>query len=144
MRTILLIAHVFAAVLCIGPATVATSVFPRYADADGLPVAALLHRISRVYGTGSIAVAVFGVAMALQQDRFGEIWVDVSLTLFVAATVVLLALVVPAEGRILRALDATGPAERPPLRPLVLRIRAGAAVYALLWLVILVLMIAKP
>lgn len=149
MRNVLLIAHVFAAVLFIGPSTLATSVFPRYADVDGYPVAVALHRISRGYGYGSIAVAVFGIVMAVDQGRFGETWVDVSLLLFVLATALLLAVVVPAEAKILRALDPAEPDVSPPgaeisVRPLVMRIRAGAGVYALAWLVILTLMITKP
>lgn len=142
MRNLLLIAHVFAAVLFIGPSTVATSAFPRYADAEGRPVAVALHRISRAYGTGSIAVALLGIVMAVQQGRFGEIWVDTSLTLFVLATALLLAVVVPAEAAVLRRLDDGAAAA--DLRALVVRIRIGAGTYALVWAAILVLMITKP
>jgi hypothetical protein len=144
MRNVLLIAHVFAAVLFIGPSTVATSAFPRYADADGYAVAVALHRISRVYGFGSIAVAAFGLVMAIDQSLFGELWVDISLTLFIVATVVLLALVVPAEAGILRILDPAGARATGSVRPLVMRVRAGAGIYAVTWLVILALMITKP
>jgi hypothetical protein len=141
MRNLLLIAHVFAAVLFLGPSTVATSAFPRYADAEGYPVAVALHRISRAYGRGSIAVALIGIVMAVQQGRFGELWVDTSLTLFVLATALLLAVVVPAEAAVLRHLGGAGPHD---VRSLVMRIRAGAGIYALVWAAILVLMITKP
>jgi hypothetical protein len=143
MRNLLLIAHVFAAVLFLGPSTVATSAFPRYADPEGYPVAVALHRISRGYGTGSIAVALIGIVMAIQQGRFGELWVDISLTLFVLATALLLAVVVPAEAAVLRRLDGEGQGP-PDVRSLVMRIRAGAGTYALVWAAILVLMITKP
>lgn len=145
MRNVLLIAHVFAAILFIGPSTVATSAFPRFADAGGRSVAGALHRISRTYGFGSIAVAAVGLVMAVQQGRFGELWVDISLTLFVLATALLLAVVVPAEAAVLRRIDEVdgsgGPAD---VRSPVMRIRAGAGIYALVWATILVLMITKP
>lgn len=57
MSKLLLSAHVLAAIIFIGPVTVAVSLFPRYArqalgeaasSAASEPVARLLHRISRV------------------------------------------------------------------------------------------------
>ena len=150
MRNVLLIAHVFAAILFIGPSTVATSAFPRFADPAGAPVAAALHRISRAYGTGSVAVAAIGIVLAVDQGLLGRLWIQISLGLFVLATALLLAVVVPAEGAILRRLGdapagADGGAPDPgALAPLVMRIRAGAGIYALAWLAILALMITKP
>jgi hypothetical protein len=169
MRTVLLVAHVFAAILFIGPSTVATSAFPRFADPAGAPVAVALHRISRAYGTGSLAVAAIGIVLAVDQGLFGQRWIQISLGLFVAATALLLAVVVPAEAAILRRLGAASAGDGPDARrragdgddpdhgpddgpgdgdagiaALVMRIRAGAGIYALAWLAILALMIAKP
>ena len=56
MHAFLLVAHIGAAILFIGPATLATSLFPRSARAGEREVARLLNRVSRVYGVCSLAV----------------------------------------------------------------------------------------
>jgi hypothetical protein len=49
MTAVLLAVHVLAAIVFIGPVTVAASLFPRYARQGEVGVARVLHRISRVY-----------------------------------------------------------------------------------------------
>lgn len=140
MHSVLVIAHVFAAVLFIGPATYASSGFPRYLTAESLPVAQALHRTTRAYGTGSLAVAAIGLVLALTGDLMATKWVGISLVLFVIGAAVLLAVTVPAQRSLLAAIDAGDEAPS----SLVGRVRGTAGVYALLWVVILVLMITKP
>ncbi|CAA9563841.1 MAG: hypothetical protein AVDCRST_MAG73-3973 [uncultured Thermomicrobiales bacterium] len=55
-RNIVLVAHIVAAVLFLGPVTVATSLFPRYARRGEWSVARALHRISRGYGLATLAI----------------------------------------------------------------------------------------
>ena len=139
-RTILLVAHIGAAILLLGPVTVATSLFPRYAATGETTICALLLRISRGYGLLSLLVPLFGLALAGRLQITGQGWVIASLVLFVVAFVVLLGAIVPRQQRLLAALATNASPSRTELMPL----RALSGVFSLIWLVILVLMVAKP
>jgi hypothetical protein len=99
MGKVLLSLHVLAAILTIGPVTVAASIFPRHAKAlDGAdPVAAehtvttlrTLHRISRVYAVLGIAVPVLGVGVAARLGVLGDAWLVASIVLTALAAVLL-------------------------------------------------------
>lgn len=71
-----LIAHVIAAILLLGPVTVAISMFPKVALAakngqtENLGTVRTLHAISRTYGTWSLLVPLLG---------FGVMFTDISL-----------------------------------------------------------------
>lgn len=132
-------AHIGAAILLLGPVTVATTLFPRYAGSGDAAVCALLQRISRGYGLLSLLVPLFGLALAGRLKVTGQGWVIASLMLFIVAFVVLLGGIVPRQQRLLSAL-ATAPPSRAELMPL--RVLSGT--FSLIWLVILVLMVAKP
>jgi hypothetical protein len=174
---LLLSAHVVAAIVLIGPVTVAVSLFPRYAaqalteasrglvgappdgrgaGGDGStggrsssePVARLLHRISRVYSVLGIAVPVLGLALAVQMGVLGDAWLLTSIALTVAAAALLAAVVLPAQHRAMALLDAA-PGDEPSAA--VTRWVAGAkrlgmssGVFALLWVVVVVLMVVRP
>ncbi|GAA3668202.1 hypothetical protein GCM10022267_63430 [Lentzea roselyniae] len=62
MSKLFLSLHVLAAIIAIGPVTVAASMFPKAVTGDGNPE--LLHRICRVYALIGISVPVFGFATA--------------------------------------------------------------------------------
>jgi hypothetical protein len=139
-RTLLLVAHVGAAILFIGPVTFATSAFARYAASDTLPVARALNRVSRAYGTCSVAVPVVGGVLAAQTGYLSTAWVGVSLGIFAVALVLLAAVILPGQRRLLAAAEAD---TVPPAATLA-RVRAASGLFALSWVVILVLMVAKP
>ncbi len=138
-RTTLLFLHVGSAILFLGSATVATSLFPRYAQSGDVAVGRVLHRVSDLYGLLSILVAVFGVVLAARYDLFSQLWVSASLVLFIVAGVLLAAVIIPGQRRVLTAMEA-GPVDRAAIVPL----RATAGAFALAWIVILFLMVAKP
>ena len=85
MGELLLSAHVLAAIVFIGPVTMAVSLFPRYAGQAlaeasprlvgarpaAEPVARLLHRINRVYSVLGLAVPVLGLALAIRMNVLG-------------------------------------------------------------------------
>ena len=80
MTKFLLSIHVLAAIIAIGPVTVAASMFPAAArralagygaDRD-LAVPRSLHRICRVYATVGIVVPVFGLATASSLRVLGD------------------------------------------------------------------------
>lgn len=138
---LLLWLHISAAVFLIGPLTLATLAAPRYirAGADGLPVLRFLQRTARIYGAATIVVALLGVGLVQDRYSFGQFWVSSSLTLFVVAFALLLALVAPDLRRAISRLDGGEKATVEAGR--VLGVSAAVAV---IWLVILLLMVYKP
>ncbi|RIX26399.1 hypothetical protein [Amnibacterium setariae] len=147
MGPVLLVVHVLAAVLFVGPAAVSASLFPaavplgvgearrprderRSADA-----ARLLHRVSRVYGLLAVSVPVAGIVLGLLWGKFDEAWLVVALGLTVAAGVLLAVRIVPGQAAMLR---------RPPGRREVASAAALVGVFNLLWVVVLVLMVLQP
>ena len=139
-RSILLFFHIASAILFLGPATVATSLFPRSALDGELPVARLLHRVADLYGLLSVLVLVFGVTLAWRFDLFDQPWVSASFVMFIVAGGVLAAVILPGQRRALRALESGGRVDRAAVAPL----RAASGAFALAWVVILFLMVAKP
>lgn len=146
MTKFLLSVHVLAAIVAIGPVTVAGSMFPAAARAlaesgteRDLAVLRSLHRICRVYAAVGIVVPVFGFATANSLGVLGDAWLITSIALTVAAAGVLVLLVLPRQQRILASVPHAG---------LDLRGLARLAVYTgmfnVLWAVVTVLMIVRP
>ena len=137
---ILLIAHIGAAIVFIGPATFASSAFARLAAPGTRETAELLHSVTRAYGTATLIVPAVGLALAAQRSLLSQGWLMAAAGLFVAALALLFGIVVPAQKRALDVLQ-TG-AEIPA--PLKMRLRLGAGFFALCWLIVLALMVTKP
>ncbi|WP_329299898.1 DUF2269 family protein [Streptomyces sp. NBC_00659] len=116
MTKFLLAVHVIAAIVAIGPVTVAASMFPPAArkvlqapdDASALATARLLHRICQVYAVAGVVVPVFGFATASDMGVLGDTWLIVSIALTAAAAVVLAALVLPRQSAILEGAEKVG------------------------------------
>ncbi|MFW5417086.1 DUF2269 family protein [Nocardiopsis sp. CNT-189] len=149
MAKLLLSLHVLAAVIAVGPVTVAGSMFPAAArraaaagpDAAALAPVRLLHRICRVYAFVGIAVPVFGFATASAMGVLTDAWLLVSIGLTAAAAGVLALLVLPGQQAMLDRLDGgEGGAERRTTA----RLAMLTGVFNLLWAVVTVLMIVRP
>jgi uncharacterized membrane protein len=141
---ILLIAHVLAAVITVGPVAVAASMFPptaRRALADPAgrapAEARILHRVCRVYAAVGIFVPVFGLATAGAMHVMGDAWVIVSIALTALAAAVLVLVVLPRQNAL--AGDATA---GPPNQ--VARLAMYTGMFNLLWATVTVLMIIRP
>jgi uncharacterized membrane protein len=149
MNKFFLTVHVLAAILCVGPVTVAASMFPPIArrmlgaeapDAGGLQV---LHRITRVYAWAGLAVPVFGFAVAGDMQVMDEAWLIISIVLTLAAALVLAFLVVPAQSAVLAvAHSRSAPRSAGLSKAKLLSMTSG--IFGLLWLIVLVLMVVKP
>ncbi|MER6915351.1 hypothetical protein ABT354_27060 [Streptomyces sp. NPDC000594] len=145
--------HVLAAIVAIGPVTVAASMFPnvlRQVQADPgapEPLATLrtLHRICRVYAGVGIAVPVFGFATGQSLGVLGSAWLITSMVLTGIAAAILVGVLLPRQED---ALNAVGTAAGPG--SVALDERAGArlamltGIFNLLWAVVTVLMIVRP
>ncbi|MFE5191224.1 DUF2269 family protein [Streptomyces sp. NPDC056628] len=147
MTTFLLTLHVLAAIVAVGPVTVAASMFPpaarRVPAADGavaVGTVRLLHRICRVYAALGISVPVLGLATALAMRVLGSGWLITSITLTAAAAGLLIAFVLPGQDELLEELDAGRTVERSAT----VRLALFTGVFNLLWATVTVLMIVRP
>lgn len=138
MTKVLLSLHVLAAIIAVGPVTVAASMFPaavRTGRTEQLP---LLHRICRVYAAVGIAVPLFGFATASALGVLGDAWLITSIVLTAAAAAVLVFQVLPGQEKLLA----------PPEGTVLTRVRTWLAmqtgVFNLLWATVTVLMIVRP
>jgi uncharacterized membrane protein len=144
----LLAVHVLAAILAIGPVTVAASMFPPAArramaspdDPRATGTVELLHRICRVYATIGVIVPVFGFATASSMGVLGDAWLIVSIALTALAALVLVALVLPRQSALLEAGASGGGAAREAT----VRLAMFTGIFNVLWAVVTVLMIVRP
>jgi uncharacterized membrane protein len=145
----LLAVHVLAAIVAIGPVTVAASMFPPSArkalaeprDAEAVSTLRLLHRICRVYATVGVVVPVFGFATASTMGVLGDTWLIVSIALTALAAVVLIALVLPRQSVIAESVwDDSGTVTHRATA----RLAMFTGVFNLLWATVTVLMIIRP
>lgn len=162
MTKLLLALHVIAAIVAVGPVTVAASMFPPAArralaapdDAAATSTVRLLHRICQVYAFVGVAVPVFGLATAGQMGVLGSAWLIVSIALTALAAVVLGALVLPRQGSLADQLETaavsdassaiTTVAVAVPAREVTVRLAMYTGVFNLLWAAVTVLMIVRP
>ncbi|WP_330290674.1 DUF2269 family protein [Streptomyces sp. NBC_00576] len=150
MTKFLLAVHVLAAIIAVGPITVAASMFPPSArkalaapdDPRALETVRLLHRICRVYAGIGIAVPVFGIATASSMGVMGDAWLIVSMALTVAAAIVLVVLVLPRQETIQETV-AEGAASGAD-RATTVQLAMFTGIFNLLWATVTVLMIVRP
>jgi hypothetical protein len=169
----LLSVHVLAAIITIGPVTVAASMFPpaaRHAWAAAvagptgtagptaiagagheLTVLRTLHRICQVYAAVGLVVPTFGLATASSLGILGETWLIVSIVLTAAAAAVLVLLVLPRQAKILAELTppaaglaTAATATSARSRQVSARLAMHTGIFNLLWAVVTVLMILRP
>lgn len=152
MGKLLLSLHVLAAIVFVGPVTVAVSLFPRYArralagDPLAEPVVRLLHRISRTYAVLGLSVPVLGIALGARLGVLGDAWLLVSIGLTVAAAAVLAGVVLPAQQRAVDLLRAPALINDAAARWTAGsgRLAMSSGIFALLWAVVVVLMVVRP
>lgn len=152
MTKLLLSLHVLAAIVAVGPVTVAASMFPATlrrvlgdsGDGDARTTLRTLHRICRVYAGIGIAVPVFGFATASSLGVLGDTWLIASILLTAAAVGVLALLILPAQDRALAETTSfASPLPAPtPLTPGRLAMLTG--IFNLLWATVTVLMVIRP
>ncbi|MBY8344495.1 hypothetical protein LXH13_36460 [Streptomyces spinosirectus] len=145
MTKVLLILHVLAAIVAVGPVTVAASMVPpavRRAGSDATAVGTvrLLHRICRIYSGIGIAVPAFGFATAGAMGVLGSGWLIASIILTTAAAGLLIAFVLPRQEELLGQLDAQQSVERSST----VQLSMFTGLFNLLWATVTVLMIVRP
>ncbi|MGW0085084.1 DUF2269 family protein [Streptomyces sp. NPDC003393] len=147
MTKILLSLHVLAAILTVGPVTVAASMFPATlrrttGDRDGIRTTLqTLHRICRVYAGIGIAAPVFGFATASSLGVLGDAWLITSIVLTAAAAGILILLILPGQDR---ALTDTAALAETPAPAAANRLAMATGLFNLRWMTVTVLMITRP
>ncbi|MFI9645921.1 hypothetical protein ACIHAA_06425 [Streptomyces sp. NPDC052040] len=157
MTKFLLAVHVLAAIVAVGPVTVAASLFPptaRKALARGgedRHHLGLLHRICRVYAVVGVVVPAFGFATARAMGVLGDTWLIVSIVLTALAAVVLAALVLPWQQAVIdgvseRVGEGVGEkaGEGTAAARATVRLAMVTGIFNLLWAAVTVLMIVRP
>lgn len=172
MTKFLLAVHVIAAIIAIGPVTVAASMFPaavrrasaaapEHADAGadvdadaGADAGAgawasvgLLHRVCRVYAVVGVSVPVFGFATASNMGVLGDPWLIVSIVLTAAAAAILAALVLPRQNALIEtagAAAASGAVPSTVERAATAQLAMYTGLFNILWATVTVLMIVRP
>lgn len=145
MTKVLLILHVLAAIVAVGPVTVAASMFPPAArrapgGTDGAATVRLLHRICRVYSGIGIAVPVLGLATGAAMGVLGSGWLIASMTLTAVAAGLLIAFVLPRQDELLEQVGSGQPVERAHT----VQLAMYTGLFNLLWATVTILMIIRP
>ena len=110
--------HVAFVIFTIGPVTIAIMSSPRAIRTRNVVVLQHLLVMTRIFGTASLGVLVFGIILGQQQKDLSKAWLTVSLTLFVVA-LVLLVLIMRDQRRALVALKLADKQEVPAPQPVV-------------------------
>ncbi|MEU8650402.1 hypothetical protein [Streptomyces sp. NPDC048737] len=165
MTKFLLAVHVIAAIVAIGPVTVAASMFPPAArralaapdDVRAAETVRLLHRICRVYAAVGIAVPAFGFFTASAMGVLGDAWLIGSIALTVVAAIVLVVLVLPGQEVLVEGVpdadartgtggtsSGSGSGQGAVTREATVRLAMFTGIFNLLWATVTVLMIVRP
>ncbi|MFD5755999.1 DUF2269 family protein [Streptomyces sp. NPDC127044] len=155
MAKLLLSIHVLAAILLIGPVTIAASLFPRFArqalvagperqSAKGS--VRLLHRICRVYAVAGVSVPAFGIGTAEVMGVMGSAWLIASMALTAVAAVLLGIAVLGTQDDVVAQLDKPDQTstDAKSLIARLPRLSMITGLFALAWLIVVVLMIVRP
>lgn len=140
MTKVLLSLHVLAAIVAVGPVTVAASMFPAAVRAGRTENLVVLHRICRVYAAVGIAVPLFGFATASALGVLGDAWLITSIALTAAAAAVLVFQMLPGQEKLL----ADAPSEGTVATRVRTRLAMQTGIFNLLWATVTVLMIVRP
>lgn len=154
MTTFLIVAHVLAAVLFLGPVTVAVSTFQGQAnkahadDPQAAGAATVLHKITSLYGVLAALVPLLGVAIMFTNTAYwSHVPFLVAIALAVIAWVILLLLIIPRQKKMMGTLGLLDAADFDPEHDQVddfdtttSQLSMFGGIFSLLWVIMLVLM----
>ncbi|HEY7102552.1 MAG TPA: DUF2269 family protein [Mycobacteriales bacterium] len=151
MRAVLVI-HVVLAIFLIGPLVAAANQVARELRSGSAGTVRLLSRTVTIYGWASLLVGIVGFGLVRDRFSFSDGWLIASIILFVVASVLVLALLVPmlrrasaSPGSDTAAGDtAAGETTAGETAALAPRAAALAGVASLCYVAIAVLMTWKP
>jgi hypothetical protein len=142
---LLLALHLLFAVFAIGPLVHAATTAGRGVRHGDAAATAASARMLRIYSYASVLVVLAGFALlpvkfhGQKVGEFSDLWVWLSLLLWAAGVAIVLALVVPALGRVGALLGGGQSAA-----PMTARVAAGGGVVGIIFAVIVFLMVYRP
>ena len=145
MSSFLIILHVLAAILLIGPVCIATSAFPGQlvnaakGDQAGIGAARILHNITNTYGYISAIVPVLGIAVFVSDPAtyMSEIQFHIAILLAVIAWCLLFFLIIPKQKKAVAALEDAGAVDVKGTKK---QLAAFSGIFNLLWMICAILM----
>jgi len=151
VRAVLVI-HVVLAIFLIGPLVAAANQVARELRGGSADTVRLLSRTVTIYGWASLLVGIVGFGLVRDEFSFSDGWLIASIVLFVVASVLVLAVLVPLLRRATAGVTAGAGAGTPTgtaagggdTAALAPRAAALAGVASLCYVVIAVLMTWKP
>jgi uncharacterized membrane protein len=143
MHNALLSLHVIAAVFFLGPVAAAGPATARATRTGDVGAVESSARLMRIYGYGSLLVALFGLGLVQKKwgAEFGDTWVWLSLALFVVALAAIVAVAVPAQEDVVEALRE-GAADK--AKSALGKVMGASSLASVAFIVIIVLMVTKP
>ncbi len=156
MTTILIALHILAAVLFLGPVTVAVSSFHTQAlkakagDTRAAGTAAILHKITSTYGMLAAIVPLLGVAIMMTDGAYwkqGQFHAAIGLAII--AWGILLLLIIPRQKKMMGSLGLLDPADHSPETDVLAdeqwaktksQLSMFGGIFSLLWVVMFILM----
>lgn len=160
MTTILIVFHVLAAVLFLGPVTVAISTFQTQAvkaqagDTRAAGAASVLHKLTNVYGMLAALVPLLGVGIMMTDSAY---WSDgrfhIAIALAVIAWLILLFLIIPRQKKMMGSLGLLDAADHDPESDVLpaekfdktkSQLSMFGGIFSLLWVIMLILMYWSP
>ncbi|WP_166984009.1 DUF2269 family protein [Paramicrobacterium fandaimingii] len=143
MDTLFAVLHVVAAVFIVGPMAIIPMTAMRAVRAGNGSQVAVLAKSTMIFSWLSLLVVVFGfgvMGMSEYDISMTTPWILWSLILWVVATIINLALVVPTMNKAAKAL-ADGPSDDRASYP---AIAAGSGLATIMLIAVVVLMVWKP
>lgn len=153
MGSVLILIHVIAAILFLGPVTVATSLFPREAlavhngNTKARGAVRILHRISNDYGTISLLVPLLGFAIMFTGDYWSNGKFHASIALSIVAWALLIFAILPRQRKMVAALGISDEDPEEPASEITDWKKAKgqlamfSGIFAASWVVIAILML---
>lgn len=159
---VLLVLHIGAAVLFLGPLTLAPAVALHVGLGGSRRVpglAAHMRTATAAAGAGALLIPTIGLVNGSRQGLLGELWIGLALALFVTAGVVVAVATLPGLDRlavleqVLEEAESADGATAPPgtaaevmrrVPAVRRRLKMSAFAVPALWLTILTLMVTKP
>jgi uncharacterized membrane protein len=146
VHNFLLSLHLIAAVFFIGPVAAAGPAIARATRAGDVGAVESSARMMRIYGYGSLLVALFGLGLVQKKwhAEFGDTWVWLSLVLFMVALGVIVGVALPALEQLVAALRGGSADSSDRVKAALGKVMGASSVASVAYVVIIVLMVTKP
>jgi uncharacterized membrane protein len=143
VHNFLLSLHLIAAVFFVGPVAAAGPAIARATRAGDVGAVESSARMMRIYGYGSLLVALFGLGLVQKKwhAEFGDTWVWLSLVLFLVALGVIVGVALPALDQLVEALRGSAADKA---KSALGKVMGASSVASVAYVVIIVLMVTKP